>query len=49
MILVTLLLIFCAAATLLLVAISRSPLLRTLMLSFDGWAETARIESGRLN
>ena len=44
-----LLLALCLAVTFVVAAISRCPLLRTLTLSFDSWAEHNRLDAGELS
>jgi len=39
----------CLALTVLAAAVSRCPLLRTLTLSFDSWAEQTRLDAGELS
>lgn len=44
-----LLLTFCLIVGLVVAAVSRCPLLRTLTLSFDSWADQTRLDTGELS
>jgi hypothetical protein len=43
------LLALCLGVSMVVAAISRCPLLRTLTLSFDSWAEHTRLDAGELS
>ncbi|QIK79024.1 hypothetical protein G7077_09100 [Sphingomonas piscis] len=49
MIIAAFLLLMCGTVSVAMLAAIRAPLLRTLMLSFDCWAESARTDKGHLN
>ena len=49
MMIATLLLLICAALSLLAASIVRTPLFRTLNLAFGSWAESARVGEGELS
>ena len=49
MMIASLLLFLCLVLSLIIVAIGRSPLVRAISLSFDGWAERTRFDVGELS
>lgn len=49
MALAILLLALCFGVSMVVAAVSRCPLLRTLTLSFDSWAEHTRLDAGELS
>ena len=49
MAIVILLLALCLTAVLVMAAVIRCPLLKTLTLSFDNWAEHTRLDTGELS